>query len=76
MEDPFDTVIGIKTKFAIVIFSLSSILTSTMVGHYNIGIAALSYPGSSTIFVWEFVRHGARAPVISNDESNFSVGVE
>jgi hypothetical protein len=76
MEDPFDTVIGIKTKFAIVIFSLTSILTCTLAGHYTNGIAALTTPSSSTLFVWEFARHGARAPMISNDESDFSVGVE
>jgi hypothetical protein len=76
MEDPFDAVIGIKSKFAIVIFSLSSILTCTMVGHYLNGTAALSNPSSSTVFVWEFVRHGARAPLISNDESAFTVGSE
>ena len=76
MEDPFDAVIGIKSKFAILIFSLSSILTSTLVGHYTNGIADLTNPSSSTLFVWEFVRHGARAPVISNSESAFTVGVE
>ena len=46
MEDHFDSVIGIKTKFAIVVFSLSSILISTLVGHYTIGIAALTNPSS------------------------------
>lgn len=66
MADPFETVIGIKSKFAIVIFSLSSILTSTLVGHYNIGMLALTNPSSSTLFVWEFVRHGARAPLVDN----------
>jgi hypothetical protein len=76
MEDPFDTVIGIKSKFAIIIFSLSSILTSTLVGHYTIGIASLTNPSSNTLFVWEFARHGARAPVITNSESDFSVGLE
>jgi hypothetical protein len=76
MEDPFETVIGMKSKFAIVIFSLSSILTCTLAGNYTIGMSALTNPSSSTLFVWEFVRHGARAPVIENDESDFSVGVE
>ena len=69
MADPFEQVLGIKSKFAIVIFSLSSILTSTLVGHYTNGMLALSHPSSSTLFVWEFVRHGARAPVLENSEN-------
>jgi predicted MPP superfamily phosphohydrolase len=31
MADPFDSVLGIKSKFAIAVFSLSSILTSSFI---------------------------------------------
>ena len=36
----------------------------------------LSVPPSNTVFVWEFARHGARAPLLENESSDFSVPVE
>jgi hypothetical protein len=52
--DPFEEVLGVKTKIAIIILSMGSILTCTLVGNYEIGIQALTHPSSSTLFVWEF----------------------
>ena len=75
-DDPFDALIGFKGKLFIIFASVTSIMSSLIAGKYQNDLQDLTVPPSNTVFVWEFVRHGARAPMAVNDYSDFPVPVE
>ena len=64
-DDPYSTVIGLKSKIALVILSLSSIILATIIGNEHQREYNRYHAPSNTLYKFEVVRHGARAPLIS-----------
>ena len=77
-DDPFNTVIGLKFKVGLIFCSILSIVISTIVGNEHQREYNRYHPPSNTIYKFEVVRHGARAPLIkvSDDEWPFPVRAE
>lgn len=74
MDDPFDTFLGLKGKMILLLCSFASILTCGITGHVKQFEYNNDHPTSNTVFLFEMVRHGARAPLVDNVNSVFPVG--
>ena len=71
--DPFDTIIGFKGKIALVLVACASIITSSAVGYHYSEQYDKENISSGSLYVFEMVRHGARAPLIAIEGSTFPV---
>ena len=74
LMDEFGIVGGNTAKVVVVLMSVVGVLASVIIGQFHQEFLT-DNTNSNSVFVFEVVRHGARAPMYHADSSDFQVAL-